>query len=98
VLIVIGIAQAALGRRADLIAAAQAVAAPTRSDAGCEAYGFYTNVLDDDAILSVEIWRDQAALDEHMTHEHTRVFIDAVGGLVAGEPVMTFYEVSAGTT
>ena len=26
-------------------------------------------------ILSVEVWRDQAALDAHMTHAHTADFL-----------------------
>lgn len=95
-LIIIGSAAAAPGCRADLVAAARAVTAATRDDAGCQSYGFYTDLLDENTIVSVEIWRDQTALDEHMTHEHTRQFMAAVDGLVAGQPVMSRYPVPAG--
>ncbi len=94
-LIVIGDATAAPGRRAELVAAARAVAAATRGDRGCLAYSFAADLEDDDRIISLEVWADQAALDEHMTHEHTRQFLTVAPGLVAGEPVMTFYETPA---
>ena len=31
-----------------------------------------------------------------MTHEHTRAFLDVAPGLVAGEPVMSFHDVTDG--
>ena len=93
-LIVIGDATAAPGRRDDLVAAARAVAAATRADEGCVSYGFYADLDDEDRIVSVEIWTDRASLDAHMTHPHTHAFLAAAPGLVAGEPVMSFYDAS----
>jgi quinol monooxygenase YgiN len=93
VLIVIGSATAAPGRRNELVAAAQAVAAATRPDRGCLAYSFSADLEDADRILSIEIWADRAALDEHMGHDHTARFLAVAPGLVAGEPVMSFYDV-----
>lgn len=93
-LIVIGEATAAPGRRAGLVAAAQAVAATTRGDRGCLAYSFPADLEDENRILSIEIWADQAALDAHMGHDHTADFLRAAPGLVAGEPVMSFYVVA----
>ena len=92
-LIVIGDATAAPGRRDELVAAARAVAAATRGDRGCLAYSFAADLEDDDRILSIEIWADRSALEEHMAHEHTRAFLDVAPGLVAGEPVMSFHDV-----
>jgi quinol monooxygenase YgiN len=91
VLIVIGEAKAAPGSRDQMLAAVTAMARSTRSDDGCEFYGFYADVTDPDVILSVEMWREQAALDAHMTHVHTREFMDTVPGLVAGPPSMRFF-------
>ena len=34
-------------------------------------YGFFADLEDVDRILSVEIWADRAALEAHMTHDHT---------------------------
>jgi quinol monooxygenase YgiN len=93
VLIVIGDAIAAAGRRDDLVAAARAVAAATRGDRGCLAYSFAADLEDEDRIRSIEIWADRAALDDHMTHPHTQEFLRVAPGLVAGEPAMSFYDV-----
>jgi quinol monooxygenase YgiN len=95
VLIVIGRATAAPGRRDDLVAAARAVAAATRGDHGCLAYSFSADLEDDDRIHSIEIWADRAALDEHMNHDHTAQFLRVAPDLVSGRPVMGFYDVPA---
>lgn len=92
-LIVIGDATAAPGRRDELVAAARAVAAATRGDRGCIAYSFAADVENPDRILSVEVWADRAALDEHMQHDHTKEFMRVAPGLVAGEPIMSFHDV-----
>ena len=92
-LIVIGNATAAPGRRDDLVAAARTVAAATRGDRGCLAYSFAADVENDNRILSIEVWADRAALDEHMQHDHTKEFMRVAPGLVAGEPVMSFHDV-----
>ncbi len=93
-LVVIGNATAAPGRCDELIAAARVVAAATRGDDGCLAYAFAADVEDPDRILSVEVWRDRAALDAHMGHDHTQAFLQVTPDLVAGQPVMTFHEVA----
>jgi len=97
VLIVIGDATAGPGHRDELVAAARAMAAATRGDRGCLAYSFAADVEDENRILSIEIWADRAALDQHMTHPHTQEFLRAAPGLVAGEPVMSFHDVPDGT-
>jgi quinol monooxygenase YgiN len=93
VLVVLGDATAAPGRRDELLAAARTVVAATREDRGCLAYSFAADVENPDRILSIEIWADRAALDEHMEHPHTAEFLRAAPGLVTGEPVMSFYDV-----
>ena len=90
-LIVIAGARTAPGRAARNWSPRQRVTEATRRDRGCHTYGFYADVTNPDAILSVEVWRDQAALDEHLSHDHTHAFIRTVPALVAGEPVMHFY-------
>lgn len=95
-LIAIGSATAAPGRRDELVAAAQQVAAATREDRGCLAYSFAADVEDPDRIIGVEVWADRAALDEHMGHAHTQEFLRVVPGLVAGQPVMSFYDLPDG--
>jgi len=92
-LIVLGDATAAPGPRDELVAAARTVAAATRTDRGCLAYSFAADLEDPDRILSIEVWADRAALDEHSGHAHTTEFLRVAPGLVAGEPVMSFHDV-----
>jgi quinol monooxygenase YgiN len=87
-LIIIGQATSRSGRRQDLRDAVAEMARVTRSDEGCELYGFYADVTDPDVILGVEVWHDEAALDAHMAHDHTRSFIETVPELVVGTPVL----------
>lgn len=90
-LIIIGEAEAAPGRGDEMLAAATTVATATKSDDGCESYGFYADATRPGVVVSIEVWRDQAALDAHMEHGHTQEFLAAIPGLVAGEPTMRFY-------
>ena len=53
-LIVIGSATAAPGRRDELVAAARAVAEATRADRGCLSYSFAADVEDPDRSIGVE--------------------------------------------
>jgi quinol monooxygenase YgiN len=93
VLVILSSATAAPGRRDELIAATRAVAAATRADRSCLTYDFAADLDDADRILGIEIWADRAALEDHMTHDHTRQFLRVVPGLVTGEPVMAFHQV-----
>ena len=71
------------------------MAAATHADRGCLAYSFSADLEDGSRIIGIEVWADQAALDEHMGHDHTETFLRAVPGLLAGEPVMTFHHAPA---
>ena len=92
-LVILSSATAAPGRRDELVSAARAVAAATRADRGCVSYDFAADLDDPDRVLGVEVWADQSALDEHMTHEHTQQFLAVAPGLLVGEPVMAFHHV-----
>jgi quinol monooxygenase YgiN len=92
VLIVLGEAQAGPGLRDQMVDALTAMAIASRSDDGCVSYGFYADVIRPEVILGVEVWRDRAALDAHMAHDHTAEFLATVPGLVAGAPAMCFYD------
>lgn len=91
-IIALGVARAAPGRRAELIDACLRVAEESRLDEGCLDYGFHAGISDPDVITSVEMWLSKAALDAHMQHRHTRRFLDAVSGLTDGAPQMRLLE------
>ena len=63
--------------RQALADAVLAVAAAAEHDDGCMVYEFSVDLLDAEIIRNVEVWRDQKALDEHMTHDHTITGRDA---------------------
>lgn len=90
-LIVIGEAEAAPDCREQMLEAVTAMADATKSDDGCERYGFYADVTRPDVLLSVEVWRDQESLDAHMNHAHTADFLAVVPNLVAGPPTMSIF-------
>jgi len=87
-LMIKGLGRARAGRRSELIAAAARVAQASREDDGCLSYGFYNDIEDPDTLLSLEVWRDEAALAAHMGHEHTTVFLSLAADLLDGTPVM----------
>lgn len=92
-LIVTGTARVDPLSRAEFIAAATEITVAAREDDGCRSYGFYADLTDTDTVVSIEIWRDRGALEEHMTHSHTQNFLAAVPDLIVGEPVMSTYDV-----
>lgn len=91
-LLITGSARPAPRARDHLVAAAREISRATQGDAGCLHYVFAAS-LDDDVIISIELWRDQAALDAHMTHEHTERFLSSLDGLIDGEPAMRQTEI-----
>lgn len=96
-LIVTGSARAVPERRAELVTAIQRVVTSTRTDDGCRSYTFAADLSDPDTIISVETWRDQAALDAHMGHRHTKDFLACLDGLLDGAPDVAIHQVPDGT-
>lgn len=87
-LMITGLGRARAGRRSELVAAAAQVAQASRDDDGCLSYGFYNDIEEPDTLLSLEVWRDEAALAAHMGHEHTTAFLALAADLLDGTPVM----------
>ena len=90
-LLITGSALPAEGARDYVIASVHDMVEATRADEGCVYYAF-TASLDDDAIVSTEVWKNRAALEAHMSHDHTRQFLAGLDGALAGEPVMNEIE------
>ncbi|RFA08110.1 hypothetical protein B7R54_01930 [Subtercola boreus] len=86
-ILITGSATAHPEARDRLIALARKVSEATQGDEGCVSYTFAA-ALDSDAIIGVELWRDRAALDAHMRHEHTQRFIASLDGVLSDAPVM----------
>ena len=48
----------------------RAMVEATRAEAGCIEYSYAQDVLDPGLIRVFEIWRDEAALDDHLVSNH----------------------------
>ena len=78
-IIVMGYAKLGAGEIDRLHDAMAAQLSATRTEDGCEHYGFARDVLDPDLLVISERWRDQAAIDSHFKSPHMAVFNAALG-------------------
>jgi len=92
--IVIGRGRVRPEGRQEMGAAVTVIVDESRNDDGCLSYAFFRDLVDDDVLVSVEVWRDQAALDAHMGHAHTREFLSRIGPLLEGEPTTVTHSTS----
>ena len=63
---------AAPGRGADFAKAFQARCEEVRQEPGCEQFEVFVSADDPDKLVLLELWTDQAALDEHAKVNTTR--------------------------
>ena len=57
----------------------------TRHEDGCLSYDLFESAAAPNTFVTVERWRDQAALDEHMRSPHLAEAFAAADGALAGE-------------
>ncbi len=62
--------------RAEILATINELAAKSRAEKGCIAYGAFANTQDDSVLMICETWESQEALSAHEKTEH---FITLVG-------------------
>jgi quinol monooxygenase YgiN len=60
-------------------AALPAVVSATRAEDGCAEYGCYEDTQQPARFVFVERWRDQAALERHMSSSHMAAWMKLVG-------------------
>lgn len=63
------------GKLAETLEAAKAHIAASRLEPGCLSFDFYANVDGSDTLVTVEQYKDQAALDAHRQTPHFRAFM-----------------------
>jgi quinol monooxygenase YgiN len=76
-------------------AAALTMSAASKAEPGCGAYEFSWDLGDPNLLHIREEWESQDALDAHFATPHMADFGAALGGLLAGAPSLTRYEVSS---
>ena len=78
-IIVMGYAKLGAGDIDRLLPEMQVQVSATNAEDGCELYSFSRDVTDPDTLIISERWRDQAAIDAHMTSVHMKAFNVALG-------------------
>ncbi len=80
------------------IAAARAITAETRKEAGSISYAFSSDIDDANRFYVTEQWKDQDALDSHFGTPHMVAFKNAIGELLAGDLIIKRFVVETAET
>ncbi len=81
-------------RRADVLEILRAAQGPLLAQPGCTACHVYEDHGDEPAVVLVEIWEFQSALEEHVRSDDYRRILEAIE-LSAEPPLVRFDHVSA---
>jgi quinol monooxygenase YgiN len=84
--------QAQPGQGSVVASALCELAGPSREETGCILYDVCRLQSDPDALLVLEEWESQAALDAHMEMPHFKAFLAAAGSALAGAPELMVLE------
>lgn len=71
------------------------MAADSLAEAGCVAYGFWTDPSDPVRFRVFEEWESAEALDAHFATAHVATFVAALGGLGIRDTDISRYEATA---
>lgn len=71
------------GKLQDLVDAFEQVTETIQSEPGCEMYAVYT---DEEVLVTIERWTDEAALDTHLHGDAVKQLLAAGGDILAREP------------
>jgi len=55
---------------------------PTRKEQGCIEYNLHQDNEDPAVLVFYETWENRACLDKHMSTDHYKNYVSAVGGLI----------------
>ena len=81
-------------RRADVLEVFQAIQGPVLAQSGCAACSIYEEQGPERAVVLVESWETQEALERHLRSEAYRLILGAIE-LSDGQPEVRFDHVSA---
>ncbi len=76
------------GSELELRSVLQELRSPSRQEAGCLSYELFHNQDNPLEFVTVELWRDQAAADAHLTTPHLARAITQASNLLAQPPMI----------
>ena len=91
-IIVIGTIRAPVQNLEALRAPMAAIVSASRAEEGCVEYSYGADMLDRGLIHVIEVWRDRACLDRHLTQPHSDVWRSERAALGVGERRLFMYE------
>lgn len=79
------------GRGDELERHARDLVQASRSEEGNVSYDFYMDLADPAKFAFLEVWKDQAAIDQHNATSHFQTFVAAAGPLFAAPLDIALY-------
>jgi quinol monooxygenase YgiN len=94
-IVVVGRVRTDADKREALVQVGQAVAAASRSEAGCVSYRLYEDTEIDHEFVFVEEWESDEALKRHFATPHVREFTDAITATLVAPPDVKFHTIAS---
>ncbi len=94
-LVISGEIRVAPESRGKMIEQAIIMAQATRTEAGCHAYSFYTDIEDPNVLRIFEEWESDAALAAHFKAPHMAAYRAATKGLTVISRALKKYEIAS---
>ncbi|MDO4232145.1 MAG: putative quinol monooxygenase [Lautropia sp.] len=80
--------------REALLAEMKPLVAGSRAEAGCLRYDLHQDIQNPNRVVVFEIWKSQAAVDEHNASTHFQAFVKAIEGKVDSVDIAVLTDVS----
>jgi quinol monooxygenase YgiN len=90
VIVIFGKLTAQPGKRDELVRGLDAIRVDAESEPGTLVFTVHTARDHDDVVLCYEVYRDQAAMDDHRQGRSLLAFMDVIGDLIAGAPELYY--------
>ncbi len=94
-IVVVGRVRTDADRRAELLRIGQRVAAASRQEPGCISYQVCQDTEDEHAVVFVEQWESEEALQAHFGTPHIAEFMPAIPGAIVGAPEVKFHTIAS---
>jgi quinol monooxygenase YgiN len=85
---VVAVLTAKEGQRERLQKALTSLIEPTRAEPGCVSYHLFESQLDENAFITVEVWRSPDDLAQHMVSPHIKAVLESAGDALDGAPAI----------
>jgi quinol monooxygenase YgiN len=93
--VVVGRVRTDADKREALVRVGQAIAAASRTEAGCISYRMYEDIERENEFVIVEEWETNEALQQHFATPHVAEFMRAIPATIVGPPDVKFHTIAS---